>query len=280
MKKTFKSHKKKKHAFLLWVILGICSVFLNQLLIENVSSAYLLDRDLKDVKFHLDTKKILLFLGFNYKEKEMSPVTKETTTTKVEVPVFNETYLKPSIYIYNTHQTEEYKDGDVLKAAEYLKAQLEPHDIEVIVETTNIKEALKKGNLAYKDSYKITRELLNQHINDNTVLYIDLHRDSASYSTATTEWNGKKYARMMFVIGGKHETYKNNYRIADDLNKRLKNQYAKLSRGIFVRENSSYNQDLNSNVILIEVGGPHNTMEEVQNSLQIFKNILLEYIGE
>ncbi len=246
---------------------------------ENVSSAYLLDRDLKNVEFHLDAKKILLALGFNYKEKKTTPIVKNTTK-KAEVPVFNETYLKPTIYIYNTHQTEEYKDGDVLKAAQYLKSQIEPHNIEVIVETTNIKNALKERDLVYRDSYKITRELLNKHINDNTVLYIDLHRDSSSYSTSTTEWNDKKYARMMFVIGGKHDTYKNNYRIADNLNKILKNQYNKLSRGIFVREDSSYNQDLNSNVLLIEVGGPHNTMEEVQNSLQVLANVLLEYIGE
>lgn len=279
MKKVFKSHKTKKKTFLFWLLLGACSVFLNQILIENVSSAYLLDRDIKNVEFHLDAKKILLALGFNYKEKKTTPIVKESTK-KAEVPVFNETFLTPTIYIYNTHQTEEYKDGDVLKASNYLKKQMERHDIKVIVEETNIKEALNKQNLAYKDSYKITRELLSKHIDDNTVLYIDLHRDSASYSTATTNWDNKSYARIMFVIGGKHDTYKNNYRVADDLNKLLKNQYAKLSRGIFVRENSSYNQDLNSNAILIEVGGPHNTMEEVQNSLQVLANVLLEYIGE
>ncbi|MDE5630798.1 MAG: stage II sporulation protein P, partial [Bacilli bacterium] len=149
-----------------------------------------------------------------------------------------------------------------------------------VVEDTNIKKALEAHNYNYNDSYKITRELLTKNINDKTILYIDLHRDSSSYDVSTVEVNGEKMARMMFVVGGKHETSTRNYQVSDELNKKLKNKNNKLSRGIYVRESSSYNQDLNSNVILIEVGGPHNSMEEVKRSLAVLADVIWEYVGD
>lgn len=219
-------------------------------------------------------------MGLNHRVK--SKTTEKIDEKKdTDLPTFQEVLtIKPRIYIYSTHQTEEYKDGDVYEASKYLSNILNKKDVEVVVEDTNIKESLKAHNYTYNDSYKITRELLEKNINDKTILYIDLHRDSASYDVSTVEINKKKYARMMFVIGGKHESYKQNYKLADELNKKLKNKNNKISRGIFVRESSSYNQDLNSNVILIELGGPHNSMEEVKNSLAILADVILEFVGD
>ena len=47
-----------------------------------------------------------------------------------------------------------------------------------------------------------------------------------------------------------------------------------------MRQSSSYNQDLNSNVILLEVGGPHNSMDEVKRSLALLADVILEYVGD
>ena len=41
-----------------------------------------------------------------------------------------------------------------------------------------------------------------------------------------------------------------------------------------------YNQDLNSNVILIEIGGNENNIEEVNNTLDIVASVIGEYLNE
>ena len=39
-----------------------------------------------------------------------------------------------------------------------------------------------------------------------------------------------------------------------------------------------YNQDFDPNTILIEVGGQYNYIEEVNNSLKVFANVLYDYL--
>ena len=41
-----------------------------------------------------------------------------------------------------------------------------------------------------------------------------------------------------------------------------------------------FNQDLSSHAILLEVGGVDNTIEEVNNTLEVIANVLKEYIIE
>ena len=44
--------------------------------------------------------------------------------------------------------------------------------------------------------------------------------------------------------------------------------------------NGVYNQDIDKNVLLIELGGVDNTTEEISNTLDVFVKSLKEYIGE
>lgn len=275
MRKHFKS-KRNRRTYLFWyLILIFLLVSMNNIYLSYASPNDILNNDVSNFfKINIDPKRLFLFLGLNH-------VSEEVKNKTPDVPVFKEyNYNKPTIYVYNTHQTEEYSDGDIYKAASYLKTKLQEYNIDTILEDTNISSELKKNNWAYKDSYKVTRELLLKNINDNISLYIDLHRDSSSYQSSTAEIDNKKYAKILFVIGGKHETFDDNYLVAENLNKLLKNYNNKISRGIFVRKSSSYNQDLNSNVILIEIGGPHNSMEEVKNSIDILSEVLAQFIGE
>ena len=41
-----------------------------------------------------------------------------------------------------------------------------------------------------------------------------------------------------------------------------------------------FNHDLSSHAILLEVGGVDNTIEEVNNTLEVIANVLKEYINE
>ena len=59
--------------------------------------------------------------------------------------------------------------------------------------------------------------------------------------------------------------------------------YPGLSRGIYKKEgvnvNGIYNQDISSNVILIELGGVYNNIDEVLNTTEALANILSYYIN-
>ena len=58
----------------------------------------------------------------------------------------------------------------------------------------------------------------------------------------------------------------------------ISNKYKGLSRGIMYRKDVIFNQDLSPYAILLEVGGVDNTIEEINNTLNVFANILYEYL--
>ena len=43
-----------------------------------------------------------------------------------------------------------------------------------------------------------------------------------------------------------------------------------MSRGVTIREDATYNQDLNSKIILVKIGGIDNTLEELNNTIEVF----------
>ena len=171
-------------------------------------------------------------------------------------------------------------------ASYYLQEKLSDLGLNTIVEKRMIKDALNKNNWVYKDSYKASRIYLENTYQNNTSLkyFIDLHRDSSLKSKTTTTIDGKSYARVMFLVGLEHDNYNANLKVATDINNLIKAKYPSLTRGIYKKSgpgvNGIYNQDFNSNCILIELGGQYNTMLEVSNTIDILAKILYDYIGE
>ena len=201
----------------------------------------------------------------------------------------------PLIYIYNTHQLENYSNKDldiygitpnVLMASYVLRERLNEMGISSIVEENNISNLLKKNNWNYSYSYQVTKELIKEKMNKYSSLkyFIDLHRDSITreYSVATI--NGKSYAKVMFVIGTNHDNWQANYKLSNDLNNLIKKYYPGLSRNIMKKTgtgvNGIYNQNLSPNCILIEVGGVDNTIEEVYNTIDALTDIIFKYLKE
>ena len=217
-----------------------------------------------------------------------SPVVSEVETPDV-------TNKEPTVYIYNSHQTESYRsdfaesfniNNTVYLASHILKEYLEDLGISVIVEENSIVDVLNTNGWKYGSSYRASRILLEQAKNTNPSLnfFIDLHRDAASYERTMVEIDGKKYAKIMFVVGLKHDNYGPNLELANNLNEKIKNFNPDLTRGVLQKNNSGangiYNQDFDSNTILIEVGGQYNYIEEVNNTLKVFANILYDYFEE
>ena len=201
----------------------------------------------------------------------------------------NDILSNPQVYIYNTHQTEQYI-GDstptVLTASFYLKEKLENLGIKTLVEEANIPEILKTNNWNYAQSYKASRinlEKIKQQY-PTIKLFIDLHRDSVNKNLSTVTIDNKDYAKVLFVIGKEHNNYLKNLEFTTSINNIIQKYYPTLTKGILQKEgigvNGIYNQDLGENIILMEVGANENTIEEVKNTLDLISEILKEKINE
>lgn len=200
-----------------------------------------------------------------------------------------------TVYIYNTHQSEEYKYNNstsynvnptVLLASYILQEKLNKLGINSVVEESNIMELLRINNWNYASSYKITKMLLTQAKKDHPSLiyFIDLHRDSIDYDKTTITINNKKYAKVLFLLGLENPNYLENKKVINKMHEIINNEYPGLSKGIYEKKgkgvNGVYNQDFSKNCILIEVGGKDNTIEEVNNTIEVLSNALFTYIGE
>lgn len=199
----------------------------------------------------------------------------------------------PIIYIYNTHQGEKYSSTkeinlnySVLDASNYLNERLKKYNINSIVEKGSIQDVLNANNWKYASSYRVSRMYLEEAKKKTKTLsyFIDLHRDSVKKSISTIEIKGKKYAKVMLLLGLENESYKENEKVITKLNDWLNENYKGISRGIYRKEgkgvNGVYNQDFSSNCILIEVGGEENTYEEVENTIDVLAEMINYWVGE
>ncbi len=311
MKKRFKPKKKYK----LQRIFGIMFVLLILiLLIDNIgnikfkkSNPELINNILNDsyYSYNIDKNSIIDNLT-DYINKNIfnSPLfflkneLKSTNSTSDDNLNASFSYVKndlPLVYIYNSHQmetyTKEYLENhnivpDVLMAANMLKDKLENLNIKTIVEENDILSYMKENGYNHAKSYIASRHFLEIAKNkySSIQLFIDLHRDAASHSATYTKINEKDYAKILFVIGLENSNYEKNLKVAERINDIVKSKYENLSRGIMKKEgagvNGVYNQDLDPNVILIEVGGNNNNIDEVNNTLDILANVIGEYLNE
>lgn len=202
---------------------------------------------------------------------------------------------QPLVYIYNSHQGETYNTEyleeynivpDVLIAANMLKEKLEEIGITTIVEESDILKYMKDNNLNHAGSYEASRHFLTNAIEKypTVELFIDVHRDAATHYASTTTINGKNCAKVLFVIGLENLAYEKNLSIVSEINNIILEKYPSLTRGIIKKQgygvNGIYNQDLSHNVILIEIGGNENNIEEVNNTLDLMAEVIGEYLNE
>lgn len=211
----------------------------------------------------------------------------------VENPNQNVT-KNPRVYIYNTHQGEKYSDKNlqdnnitpnVMMASYLLEESLNKLNIGTLAEEGNIIEFMNLNNWGYNDSYKASRFFIIDALNKNKDLdlIIDLHRDALSKDASTITINNKKYAKIMFVVGLEHTNYKKNQTLSNKLNSIINDKYPGLSRGVLDKEgensNGIYNQDLSHNMVLLEIGGQENTVEEVVNTIEAMSQVIKVYLG-
>ena len=316
-KMNLKNKKKKKHIIKksLFIMTFLLSIFFTIRLLASISikdqqdefltfllenqNIYLEDKRQGFSYFHkmmmkllnIDLASPLTFLNRDYKGVTSNTVVKlkkSETNKKIETKKEN-----PTIYIYNTHQTEEYKptsyleysvNPNVLMASYILEEQLSKKGHVVLVEEESVSKLRTTLGLNYAGSYKVTRSMMENAKKNNPTLkyYIDLHRDSLTRDKTTLTVDGKSYAKILFIVGLENSNYQENLdftnKISDLLNQKVKG----LSKGIYKKEgplvNGVYNQDFSNRVILIELGGNENTIDEVYRSLIVLGEVLDEVI--
>lgn len=208
----------------------------------------------------------------------------------------NPTYVdRPLVYIYNSHQLENYSSKNyeeynitpnVMMASYLLREKLNNLKVKTIVEESDITEFIRINNWNYNYSYMASRYYIKDAINKNPSLnfFIDIHRDALNKNASTIKLENKNYAKVLFVVGLEHNNYQKNLDLANNLNQRINKKYPNLSRGVITKKGANvdgiYNQDLHPNMILLELGGNENTIDEVLNTIDIISVILKEYLDE
>ena len=275
-------------------------IIINYLLKHSSNNLVELNKNNDLFDINLNSQVLLLKTGVNNLIDDSSVVfedsyDEDTIVTKYFEDPNKYDVKKPLIYLYNSHQLENYSNSNVnmydaspnvLMASYILKEKLNDLNIPTIVEETDINQILTTNSWKYSYSYKASRMLVEDTLSKNPTLkyIIDLHRDSVPKSSTTLKKDDKSYAKILFVVGIEHENYEANVAIAEKLSDIVNAKMPNLSKGILKKggkgNNGVYNQDLKDTAILIELGGEENTIDEVSNTLDIIASSLYDLVKE
>lgn len=193
--------------------------------------------------------------------------------------------------IYHTHSSEAYiptsggaRSEDfsqtVVNLGQVIAARLTENNIPVIHEKRYHDPVYKKS---YTESRKTAQEMLAA--NPDISLIMDIHRDGVGKTAesgrkvTTAKINNYAAGQIMFVISSAHPDWQKNHWVANELHNLMEDKYPGLSRGIIMRLDSTFHQDLHPGAILVEIGGHWNTLDEAVYGAELFADVLIEYYG-
>lgn len=199
-------------------------------------------------------------------------------------------------FIYQTHNTESYlpelpgvtdpdKAYDSKKNVSLvglrLAQKLEQDGIGAVHSNLNYPAIEKKFYYpySYKYSLKTLQEATASH--PDLKFYFDIHRDSQRREKTTVTLNGKDYAQLYFIIGGKNPQWKENEEFASQIHQAIEAKHPGISKGMFAKSgegNGVYNQTFSPNSVLIEVGGVDNTLEECYRTVDLLAQAISEVV--
>lgn len=192
---------------------------------------------------------------------------------------------EPLVYVYNTHQKEAYDNYSIYEASAYFSNKLNSNGIKTVFEEQSVSVFLEKNNLKYYKSYDVSKKFLSEAIQKYPSLkyFIDFHRDSVNKTRSTVSYNGKNYAKVLFLVGLENPSYSINLSNTEKLDSILKSKIPGISRGIMQKKgkgvNGVYNQDVSGNLFLIEVGAKDNNKDEVENTMNVIYDCVIQYMG-
>ena len=245
--------------------------------------SFLLSNDKKSIVLSSVTSN-----NVNTKFSSSTNISNKRLIKKEEVNNETNIALDPIVYIYNTHETEEYKSSfynitpTVKTVSNIMKDELLKLNINSIIETKSVQKEVNKRGLDYPETYTVSLEYLKARRGKNPSLkyFFDMHRDSVVGDVARVSINNKKYATIMFLVGTKNQYYKRNLKGIRVMEKYLNKHYKGLLRSTYYQPNSTFYQDYDSNMFLVELGGPDNTLEEIYNSVAALSKAIKYYVEE
>ena len=259
-------------------------VLVNLMLNDTYNTDYgVLGELVSTIKENYSPSKLLMTSYYDLPKTNKKAITVENTK--------NNDYL---VYIYNTHQTEEYASNSfleqqvnptVMMASYIMEDVFNENGYKTLVEERKIKDILNQNNWKYYRSYDASRVYLDDSKKNNPTLkyFIDVHRDSLTKEKTTITIDDKSYAKTIFLLGLENPNYQENLEFITKINDKLNEKYPNLSKGIYKKEGSGvngvYNQDNSKYTILIEIGGVDNTTDEVLNSTLAFCECFMEVIS-
>lgn len=303
MKKRFVTSRRKKHKFvkkIFFFLLFVLSLVVSFHFLSK-SNIVIDDRSLVEVLLNPNEVSFKSIVGKKIKNLFSEPVMlldnnyfKSVSTTTNDNSNMKKAE-KPIIYIYNSHQGEEYAHSTfaefsvqptVLFADYALENVFNKNNYQTMVEEASIKEILNINGWKYAYSYMASRILLENAKSSTPSLkyFIDVHRDSLERERTTVTIGDKVYAKTIFLIGLENEKYEENLAFTEEINSLMNTKYPNLSKGIYKKGgagvNGVYNQDFSNRTILIEIGGYENTPSEVLNSALAFADCFMEVISK
>lgn len=200
----------------------------------------------------------------------------------------------PQILIYHTHSQETFSDSregqiedTIVGVGNYLTDILEKNYGYRVIHVTDAFDMMG-GQLDRSKAYDYARSSIEKKLEENPTVevVIDLHRDGVPDDRhLVTEINGKQTAQILFYNGLSYTvnqgavSYLPNPYIEDNLafSFQLEYQaaqyYPQFYRGIYLA-GLRYNLHLRPRALLLEAGAQTNTVEEVQNAMEPFADIL------
>lgn len=301
--KKFVAHKSKNRTFLkigLLILVAVVSLIISfNTFLKNSVESILGSGDVEiglfnkginkssSMSLNILNPKELLRLGLN----SMFDVKLTKELEDIKMLNNHENASEPLVYIYNTHDMEAYSSSLVesynvrynVKMASYILSDyLSDLNIPSYVEENSTTELVNTMEI-YENNYEASRDLIEKRQKEYPSIkyFIDIHRDAMDEQESTkVEVDGKEYAVLMFVIGEENPNYQENLALAEAINAKLD---PRLTKGIIKKSgegvNGVYNQDISKNTILVEVGSEENTIEEVDNSLEVLARVLMEVIN-
>ncbi len=209
----------------------------------------------------------------------------------------------PQVLILHTHATETFKTDDkdyftesfssrsnnnaqnMVSVGKIVAEKLNANGIKTLHDTT-LHDYPSYSN-SYSRSAATVKDYLKKYPSIKVVL--DLHRDAVTKENGdkvklVTEIGGKKAAQVMLVMGSQSggvtnfPKWEENFKLAVRLQQTIEKKYPTLARPLMLMS-KTYNQNLTTGSLLIEVGTDANTLSEVHYSAEMIGESLAELLS-
>lgn len=229
-------------------------------------------------------------------ENVSPPVTPPAVAAAPPVNPVPEAAKGPQVFIYHSHNRESFlpelkskgitkpdlaydPDINITLVGKRLKEKVEAQGIPVVQETTDYPSTVQ--SFQYAKSYAYSAQTVKTALaqNEKIGMIFDVHRDSLAREKTTVKIGGKDYAQVYFVVGKKNPGWERNSEFAGKIHALLEEKMPGISRGVYGKGsngNAEYNQSLSPNSILLEIGGPYNSLEEMYRTADLLAEIIAE----